>query len=316
MHPDLSPEQRSSLDQLTVPFHPNDLDWRVTNKSRDGKKGCVVPYIDPRGYTDRLNDVFSPAGWTRSYLVATVSPIDRLKKDKVIHTGKVMVTCVVTINGLGSHSGTGEMWADDDNAMTRAEAQAFKRACSCFGLGRYFYDFPVTWVDIDQYGQPLSVPLLSKWALPPGVAPIAKNGPQEVPKASAATAARAEAASTAPATSQRASPKLDPALTRKIEALRPLVGDALYFEVFREGGPAKSARDLPSVEAQRWVEEQLATLDRGIQKVRKLAEEVHENVFYAILDAQKVQSIDKIPSFAALKEIVKGLQSATHTAAA
>ena len=29
------------------------------------------------------------------------------------------------------------------------EAQAFKRACSCFGLGRYFYDFDAPWVDID-----------------------------------------------------------------------------------------------------------------------------------------------------------------------
>jgi len=38
---------------------------------------------------------------------------------------------------LGTHSGTGEAWADDENAMTAAEAQAFKRACSCFGLGRY-----------------------------------------------------------------------------------------------------------------------------------------------------------------------------------
>ena len=51
-----------------------------------------------------------------------------------IQTGKVIVTGVVTIHGLGSHSGSGEMLAEDDNAMTRAEAQAFKRACCCFGL--------------------------------------------------------------------------------------------------------------------------------------------------------------------------------------
>jgi hypothetical protein len=41
---------------------------------------------------------------------------------------------------------------DDDNAMTSAEALAFKRVCSCFGLGCYFYDFDARWIDIDDKG--------------------------------------------------------------------------------------------------------------------------------------------------------------------
>ena len=61
----------------------------------------------------------------------------------------MLVTCEVTIFGLGSHSATGEEWADNDNAGTAAEAQAFKRACACFGLGRYLYCFTGTWVDLD-----------------------------------------------------------------------------------------------------------------------------------------------------------------------
>ena len=75
--------------------------------------------------------------------------ITRTKRNAEIVTGKILVTCKVTIDGLGTHSGTGEEWADEENAMTSAEAQAFKRACSCFGLGRYFYDFDAPWVDID-----------------------------------------------------------------------------------------------------------------------------------------------------------------------
>jgi hypothetical protein len=62
--------------------------------------------------------------------------ITRTKRNTEIVTGKILVTSKVTIDGLGTHSGTGEEWADEDNAMTSAEAQAFKRACSCFGLGR------------------------------------------------------------------------------------------------------------------------------------------------------------------------------------
>jgi hypothetical protein len=63
--------------------------------------------------------------------------ITRTKRNAEIVTGKILVTCKVTIDGLGTHAGTGEEWADEDNAMTSAEAQAFKRACSCFGLGRF-----------------------------------------------------------------------------------------------------------------------------------------------------------------------------------
>ena len=50
--------------------------------------------------------------------------------------------------------------------MTSAEAQAFKRACSCFGLGRYFYDFAEMWVELNENKQPKSVPSLPAWALP------------------------------------------------------------------------------------------------------------------------------------------------------
>jgi hypothetical protein len=135
----------------------------VTNTTNDKKRGQIVPYADPRAYTDRLNALFSPQGWTRDYKIEAMNSITRAKKGETIVSGKVLVTCTVTIIGLWSHSGTGEDWAYDDNGMTSADAQAFKRACSCFGLGRYFYDFPVFWVDLDQNRQPARTPALSAW---------------------------------------------------------------------------------------------------------------------------------------------------------
>src|SRR5215831_7475809 len=95
-----------------------------------------------------------------------MSNITRVKKGESLLSGKVLVTCTVTIIGLWSHSGTGEEWADDDNGMTSADAQAFKRACTCFGLGRYFYDIPAIWVDLDQHRHPMRTLVLSAWALP------------------------------------------------------------------------------------------------------------------------------------------------------
>ena len=54
--------------------------------------------------------------------------------------------------------------ADDDNGMTSVDAKAFKRACSCFGLGRYFYDVPAIWVDLDQNRHPAKTPCIVRWS--------------------------------------------------------------------------------------------------------------------------------------------------------
>src|SRR5437868_10210493 len=153
---------------LEVPFDPTQIEWRVMNttKNQQPVRGQVVPYADQRAYTDRLNALFTPAGWTRKYAIHTSASFERSKDQKI--AAKVLVTCELTIVGLGSHSATGEEWADDDNAGTSAEAQAFKRACSCFGLGRYLYYFTGTWVDLDERKRPKSVPQLVGWATPAG----------------------------------------------------------------------------------------------------------------------------------------------------
>jgi hypothetical protein len=54
--------------ELEVPFDPTVIEWRVTNTTKSGKlRGQVIPYADPRAYADRLNSLFTPAGWTRKY---------------------------------------------------------------------------------------------------------------------------------------------------------------------------------------------------------------------------------------------------------
>src|SRR5580700_2382615 len=156
--------------ELAEPFDPSEIKWRVTHTTQDGSGGAVIPFADPRAYSDRLNQIFTPSGWTRAYEVSTVSSITRMKKDKLIQTGKVLVTCTVTIAGLGTHADSGEEWADEEHAMTTALAQAFKRACVCFGLGRYLYNFAEMWVPLNQHRQPVHFPTLPQWALPTSVA--------------------------------------------------------------------------------------------------------------------------------------------------
>jgi hypothetical protein len=166
--------------RLLEPFDPAEIKWRVTatstQQSKHGpvKRGQLVAYADPRAYTDRLNDIFGEWGWTRTYAVQVAQNFERTigrgpngQKQTAI-CAKVVVVSTVTVNGLGSHTGVGEEWADDENSATRAEAQAFKRACACFGLGRYLYDLDKIWEDLDQYNRPVRTPALPDWALPPG----------------------------------------------------------------------------------------------------------------------------------------------------
>jgi hypothetical protein len=116
---------------LEVPFHPSVIEWRVTNTSKGGSpRGQVMPYADRRAYTDRLNALVTPAGWTRRYAVHTSANFERSKDQRIV--AKVLVTCELTIFGLGSHAATGEEWADDDNAATAAEAQSFKTGLFLF----------------------------------------------------------------------------------------------------------------------------------------------------------------------------------------
>jgi Rad52/22 family double-strand break repair protein len=93
---------------LEVPFHRSLIEWRVTNttKNQPPVRGQVISYADQRAYTDRLNALFTPAGWTRRYTIHTSANFERSKDQKLV--AKVLVTCELTIFGLGSHSATQE----------------------------------------------------------------------------------------------------------------------------------------------------------------------------------------------------------------
>ena len=286
--------------RLEEPFYEDEVKWLVAATSRDGSKGRVTPYANPRAYTDRLNEVVTASGWTRQYTVHTISPVTRLKKDKTIQTGKVLVTCTVTVAGIGSHSGSGEEWADDENAMTSAEAQAFKRACSCFGLGRYFYDFAEMWVELNENKQPKNVPSLPAWALPKSRAsaqqPNASGKPDQRPRPSSAVAKG----------------PLDASVTTKIEGHRQELGQALYQSILTMVAHVRSARDIPNQHLQQSVLNWVESATRGMAQVRKIAAEIPETKFYSILDHHGVQSLARVPNFGVLKKLVDEMTQAAR----
>ena len=62
------------LRALETPFDANLVQWRITEWNDDCTRGLMMPYADPRAYSDRLNSLFTPAGWTRKYSVQASAP--------------------------------------------------------------------------------------------------------------------------------------------------------------------------------------------------------------------------------------------------
>ena len=70
-------EQRELLAQLEVPFDPAMVEWKVVRRARSGLRGAVLPFVDPRAYTDRLNQALTTAGWNRTFALSTLSSLTR-----------------------------------------------------------------------------------------------------------------------------------------------------------------------------------------------------------------------------------------------
>ena len=128
-------EREKLFAQLEVPFDPAQIKWRVMRRSNDGRSGLVLPFADPRAYTDCLNQHFTPAGWTREYSISTVPSLTRVDKGRVVVTSKVLIATTVTINRLGSHTGTGEEWADRENAVTALTHRHLSALVAASGSG-------------------------------------------------------------------------------------------------------------------------------------------------------------------------------------
>jgi len=291
-----SPEQvRHFVELLEVPFDPSVIEWRVTNTSKaNGRwRGQVIPYADQRAYTDRLNALFTPAGWTRKYTVHTSAHFQRADDQKT--TAKVFVTCDVTIFGLGSHSATGEEWADDPNACTSAEAQSFKRACSCLGLGRYLYHFTGTWVDLDERKRPKTKPTLAGWATPEGWKQGLRPGKDSAPNK------RDDAL--VPLDEQWRE------LVQQIEAMAQPLGKAMYRGLLKSVARVWKPADIKDRGVLERLLVQMQAAERGLSRVETAYLHTGAEPLAEILHSLGIRDMDQVSSLEQLENIVLALES-------
>jgi hypothetical protein len=131
------------LAELVQPFDPESVEFKAGATTQDKARALALAYVDSRVYQARL-DAVAP-DWHNEYT-------------REYAGDRVIITCALTVAGVtrqaigeslqasARHDGSTVI---EENAATTAEAQAFKRACSAFGLGRYLYSVPQVWADYD-----------------------------------------------------------------------------------------------------------------------------------------------------------------------
>lgn len=132
------PQRPTSLAEaapwLLKSFPQSAVELKPTATTNDKSRALASPYVDMRAYYSRLDKICGAEHWSSCITLSERGAV-----------------CSLTIFGV-TKSATGDYPIDprDENPVTSAESQAFKRACSAFGLGRYLYSLPATWGPYDQ----------------------------------------------------------------------------------------------------------------------------------------------------------------------
>jgi len=125
------------FEQLSSPFDPSEVDWRVGSTTQDKTKGMALAYIDARTVMDRLDTVCGPAGWQNRYVIEGTK----------------------TVCEIGIKCGDEWVWKSDGAGDSDVEAEkgalsdAFKRAAVRWGIGRYLYNLKSPWVPLKASGK-------------------------------------------------------------------------------------------------------------------------------------------------------------------
>jgi hypothetical protein len=191
---------------LAEPFAPDEVDWRVGSTNSEKTSGLALAYIDARAAADRF-DAVCGAGWRCSYPTILRSMAE----------GKRGSICVCRIElkldgeWVGRENGAGDTAHEAEKG---ALSDAFKRAATLWGVGRYLYGFESPWVKIVAFGRSykiakeewpklhkLSADALARYRANPAAfrAPVPDDPPEKATFAPAAQApARPEPPKAAP----------------------------------------------------------------------------------------------------------------------
>ena len=189
------------------------------------------------------------------------------------------------------------------------EAQAFKRACSCFGLGRYLYHFSGVWVDMDERKRPKTIPRLFGWATPEGwrqglrPSQEVNNKPENPP-------------SSADHRGNGAEPRWDEsvedtsALIRQIEAMAESLGRRLYRGILKTTARAWNPSDIREADVLHKVLAQMQSGERELRRLEDALNRVGPEVLVSALRSLRLKSLEHVDSLESLKKVVLAAEEA------
>jgi len=119
--------------QLSQPFHTDKISFRPGATTKDKSKAIALAYIDARDVMERLDDVIGCVHWGCQYPFVGCCEISVRLADGDVTT---KANC----------AGESAIEAEKGQA-----SDAFKRAAVLWGIGRYLYEGPTNWYELDQY---------------------------------------------------------------------------------------------------------------------------------------------------------------------
>jgi len=129
---------------LMAPFTSKEVQWRLRNANENG--GYAIPYLDSRAIQNRLDTVLGKGNWQNTFITTSTG------------NPKAPVTNICTISiyfpdrkeWIPRSDGAG---STDIEPIKGGLSDAFKRAASMWGIGRYMYELTDIWVDVEQKGK-------------------------------------------------------------------------------------------------------------------------------------------------------------------
>ena len=148
----------ADLTRLADPFPASDVEWKPGATTRDKSKGLAMAYLTSRAVQQRFDDVCGPGDWRNEFREGP--------------GGGVLCGISVRVERPDGTSEWVTKWDGADNSQVEAVkgglSGATKRAAVQWGVGRYLYDLPATWVRLDDRGRFAETPRIPAEYLPNG----------------------------------------------------------------------------------------------------------------------------------------------------
>lgn len=138
---------------LQAPFESSEIEWRVGSTNADKTKGLALAYVTNRAIQNRLDDTFGCFGWRNEF-----------KEWKV--TSQI---CGISVWSEDIKQWITKWDGSDDSATAAVKgglSDSMKRCGYQWGIGRYLYKLPQSWVPLKNKKYLAQTPQLPLWALP------------------------------------------------------------------------------------------------------------------------------------------------------